>query len=62
MRIGTFVTGVAAGLVISYFYRDLVKGAVVLGSKLREAQEKVASDIEDQVAEARAELDKKAAR
>jgi hypothetical protein len=62
MRIGTFVAGVAAGLAISYFYRDLVKGAVVLGSKLREAQEKVASDIEDQVAEARAELDKKAAR
>lgn len=62
MRIGTFVVGVATGLAVSYFYRDLVKGAVVMGSKLREAQEKVASDIEDQVAEVRADLEKKAAR
>jgi hypothetical protein len=51
MKIMTFVAGVAAGLALSYFYRDIVKGAVVMGSKLREVQEKVASDIEDHVAE-----------
>jgi hypothetical protein len=56
MKVMTFAVGLAAGLAVSYFYRDIVKGAVVLGSKLREAQERIASDIEDHVAEARAQL------
>ena len=56
MKVMTFVVGVATGLALCYFYRDIVKGAVVMGGKLREVQEKVASDIEDHVAEARADL------
>jgi len=54
MRIVTFAAGVAAGVAVCYFYRDIMKGAVVVGDKLREAQEKVAADIEDKVAEAQA--------
>lgn len=54
MKITTFVLGAAAGAAFCYFYRDIVKGAVVVGDKLREAQERVASDLEDMVAEAQA--------
>lgn len=54
MKITTFVIGAAAGAAFCYFYRDIIRGAVVVGDKLREAQERVASDLEDMVAEAQA--------
>jgi hypothetical protein len=56
MKVVTFLLGAAAGFAVSHFSREIVKGAIVLGSKLREVQEEVASDIEDHIAEARAEL------
>lgn len=56
MKVMTFLLGAAAGIAAYHFQREIVKGAVVLGSKFRELQEEVASDIEDRVAEAKSEL------
>jgi hypothetical protein len=59
MKVMTFVLGLAAGFALSRFSREIVKGALVAGSKLRELQEEVASDLEDHIAEARAEMREK---
>lgn len=56
MKVVTFALGVVAGFALSHFSREIVKGAMVAGSKLREIQEEVASDLEDHIAEARAEM------
>jgi hypothetical protein len=56
MRVMTFVLGAAAGFAAYHFSREIVKGAIVLGSKLRELQEEVAADLEDHIAGAKSEL------
>jgi hypothetical protein len=56
MKLMTFVLGAAAGFAAYHFQREIMKGAIVLGSKFRELQEEVASDLEDHMAEAKSEL------
>ena len=60
MKLMIFALGAAAGFAFGRFHREILKGAVkggmVAGSKLRELQEQIAEDIEDHVAEAKAEV------
>jgi hypothetical protein len=54
-----FAVGAAAGYAFAKYPREIsqrvIKGGLTLGSRLRELQEEIAEDIEDQVAEARAQ-------
>jgi Protein of unknown function (DUF5132) len=60
MKLMIFVLGAAAGFAFGRRPREIlkvaVKGGMVAGSKLRELQEQIAEDIEDHIAEARAEM------
>jgi hypothetical protein len=54
-----FVVGAGVGYAFAKYPKQItqrvIKGGLVVGSRLRELQEEVAEDIEDQVAEARAQ-------
>jgi len=65
MKLMIAVLAGAAGFAFGRYPRQIVKGAVkggmVAGSKLREFQEQIAEDIEDHIAEARSEMQDRAA-
>ena len=56
--ISAFLLGVGVGVFVTRYSREIIKVAVktsvAAGQKLREAQEAVAEDIEDDLAEAKA--------
>jgi hypothetical protein len=57
-RLVVFLLGVGAGSLLLYNYRDILRmvvtTSVAAGQRLRELQEAVAEDIEDDLTEARA--------
>lgn len=59
MKLLIFAFGAAAGFAFGRYQHEIVRSAVrggmAAGTKLRELQEEIAEDIEDHIAEVRAE-------